>query len=368
MRRTDIQGRSCDSPMRSVTAVLVVALATGCGEQPAGIPAPIRPSLTARIIIPANDSSFAEGQTILFSGVGRAGSIGLGGSSLVWTSDVDGQFGTGSELRWNALTPATHTITLTARDDAGATATASVQIEVMPTPPNRVFADRIDDASGSQVMILYVLPSDGPDGQLDLDGTLSNSVGSFQNWLAGQTGGRTLRMDTFAGELDVVFVRLMADDADVRSSDYGIDVFAPRLRAAGFDRADKIYALYYDGVAPSGGCGVADALESMAVLFLKDLPGDSECSSFGFAESTTAAPAFSERVMFHEILHAAGFVDPTAPNARGGNHVWDSRADVMAVGPGQTFPMVLDANGDDYYGPAVPAGVLNLNVSPFLKP
>jgi len=30
--------------------------------------------------------------------------------------------------------------------------------------------------------------------------------------------------------------------------------------------------------------------------------------------------------------------------------------------------MVLDFRGDDYYGPDVPAGVLNFNVSPFLKP
>ena len=45
------------------------------------------------------------------------------------------------------------------------------------------------------------------------DGTLTQSVKGFQRWLSNRTGGRTLRMDTARGELDITFVRLSKTDA-----------------------------------------------------------------------------------------------------------------------------------------------------------
>jgi hypothetical protein len=58
--------------------------------------------------------------------------------------------------------------------------------------------DQVDDLSGSQVHVLYVLPSDGLDEALDVNGQIATSVSAFQTWLRGQTGGRQLRVDTRA--------------------------------------------------------------------------------------------------------------------------------------------------------------------------
>jgi len=69
-----------------------------------------------------------------------------------------------------------------------------------PTPPSassRSTTDRLDDITGAQVHVVYVLPSDGQDRQLDTNGTLRNTVGSWQTWLSGQTAGRVWRLDTY---------------------------------------------------------------------------------------------------------------------------------------------------------------------------
>ena len=81
----------------------------------------------------------------------------------------------------------------------------------------RATADRPDDVTGPQIHVMYVLPSDGTDRELDTDGTLKNTVESFQTWLAGKTGGRPLRADTFQGSLDITFFQLSRTDEEIAS-------------------------------------------------------------------------------------------------------------------------------------------------------
>lgn len=67
------------------------------------------------------------------------------------------------------------------------------------SPLARSTVDRPDDSPEPQIHVLYVLPSDRGDRELDTNGTLESSVAAFQRWLAGQTGGRVLRLDTSGG-------------------------------------------------------------------------------------------------------------------------------------------------------------------------
>lgn len=86
---------------------------------------------TATITSPSDGSIHIEGASIAFSGSGDdAEDGGLTGSSLVWTSDIDGQIGTGTSFTKKNLSTATHTITLTATDSQGATGQASISITV----------------------------------------------------------------------------------------------------------------------------------------------------------------------------------------------------------------------------------------------
>ena len=54
----------------------------------------------------------------------------LDGTNLVWSSDIAGKLGTGSEIHVTGLASGTHNITLTATNSAGLTTSKSIQIQV----------------------------------------------------------------------------------------------------------------------------------------------------------------------------------------------------------------------------------------------
>jgi Bacterial Ig-like domain (group 2) len=59
----------------------------------------------------------------------------LTGSALVWSSNLDGQLGTGTSVGSGALTIGTHVVTLTATDSEGAAGSATVSFTVFDEPP-----------------------------------------------------------------------------------------------------------------------------------------------------------------------------------------------------------------------------------------
>ena len=77
---------------------------------------------TATITTPTDGSIYTEGDTITFTGFGADAEDGiLTGSSLVWTSSLNDQIGTGTSFTRNDLYAGIHTITLEAIDSDGAT-------------------------------------------------------------------------------------------------------------------------------------------------------------------------------------------------------------------------------------------------------
>jgi PKD repeat protein len=96
------------------------------------IPTPVgNQSPTATITAPTNGSSFVQGTPVQFTGSGQDPEDGaLTGGSLVWTSNVSGQIGTGTSFSTSGLPAGPHTITLKGTDSQGAFGTASVQITI----------------------------------------------------------------------------------------------------------------------------------------------------------------------------------------------------------------------------------------------
>lgn len=95
-------------------------------------PPPPPPSNTApsvSITAPANNATFTTAATISFSGSATDTESGNLTSSLVWTSNVQGQVGTGGSFS-RTLNAGTHTITASATDPGGLTGSASVTITV----------------------------------------------------------------------------------------------------------------------------------------------------------------------------------------------------------------------------------------------
>jgi hypothetical protein len=200
---------------------------------------------------------------------------------------------------------------------------------------------------------MYVLPSDGIDRHYDTDGSIARSIASFQQWLSGQTAGRTLRFDTYQGNPDITFYRLRRDDATIAASGNLVrDQVEAELLAAGFNDAKKIYAVYYDGSSTyscGGGPYPPTLVGSAAVLYLRGTPpGARGCDTNPFT-SSVGSPGYREYSMIHEIMHALGFVASCAPDQVLSGHVGTSPQDLMYAGPLPWQPSILDVNRKNYF-------------------
>ena len=96
-------------------------------------PDPVNNAPTVSITSPADGSTFDSGTTINFAGSASDTEDGDLTASLVWTSDKDGQIGTGGSFS-TTLSDGTHTITAQVTDSGGATASSSISITVGNPP------------------------------------------------------------------------------------------------------------------------------------------------------------------------------------------------------------------------------------------
>jgi len=110
----------------SSVAIADFALTATGGESTNDVP-------TVSITSPADGSTFDSGATILFEGTASDTEDGDLTASLVWTSDIDGQIGTGGSFS-TTLTDDTHTITASVTDSGGKTGSASIGITVGSPP------------------------------------------------------------------------------------------------------------------------------------------------------------------------------------------------------------------------------------------
>lgn len=86
---------------------------------------------TASITSPSNSSQYNSGTSISFTGSGNDAEDGvLSGTYLVWTSNIDGQIGTGANFTKSDLSVGTHTITLFVTDSDNATNSTALSITI----------------------------------------------------------------------------------------------------------------------------------------------------------------------------------------------------------------------------------------------
>src|SRR5262249_33507724 len=81
----------------------------------------------------------------------------------------------------------------------------------------RTTVDQPDEQVGPQIHVVYAIRAGGTDEGLDANGTLNRWVANFNDWLAAQTGGVRLRVDTAGGVADTTFIQLNESDAQIES-------------------------------------------------------------------------------------------------------------------------------------------------------
>ena len=147
---------------------------------------------------------------------------------------------------------------------------------------DRVFGDRPDEAIGPQLHIIYAVPSDRPDAALDTNGTIAAWTATFNDWFAAATGGVRLRVDTFAGQPDVSFLKLPETDAALTAQGaFANDMIFTELRVAGFSDPDKIYAVVEQG-GNNGACGWGGGGRPLGVLYLEAAPSGRSCGTIAW--------------------------------------------------------------------------------------
>jgi uncharacterized protein YjbI with pentapeptide repeats len=143
----------------------------------------------ANITMPPSSTKFQVGTPVAFTGVAVDLENGqLVGSSLSWSSSIDGIFGNGESLSYSGLSVGNHTITLTATDLNNATGTDSIQIEVTTGPVNNApFVTVHSPASGIVVAVGNIVDFDGSAFDVE-DGTLTGSSLSWSSDVDGFLG------------------------------------------------------------------------------------------------------------------------------------------------------------------------------------
>jgi hypothetical protein len=239
--------------------------------------------------------------------------------------------------------------------------------------PGRTSDDRPDEVTGYQVHVNYVLPSDGLDEALDTNGQLATSVAAFTGWLGAQTEGRTLRLDTCGGALDVRFFRMSETEAELKSNGlYLRDAIEAAMEDAGLIHPEKLEAVYYGGDAAGtcgGGAWPPTLIGHVAAMYLKGTfpdPNVPPCASNPVGASAEV-PGYIDFAMLHELLHSLGMVPSCAPHHALSGHTSDDPTDLMYAGPLPWQPSVLDFGRDDYFEAGL-TGCADLSKSVFLEP
>ena len=264
-------------------------------------------------------------------------------------------------------------------------------LDPLKSPTKRSVKDLPDDdTKNKQFHILYVLPKDGEDQNMDTNGRIATSISALQNWICNQTGGQYFRFDTYQGNLDITYVKLPLSDSEVivakdlkekrkylsdnslREEPIMLEV-GSRLISLGFRPTNKIYLVFYGGTGPKDKCGQSPINSPFAFAYLRpSLPGGGDCGLDSWT-SDYLNPQEYDFTIGHELLHAIGFIPGCSPH-QAGFHVIDKNSDIMfgieddpqnrdSIKGSQT---VLDFNRDDYYGSNIP-GCPDLKKSAFLS-
>lgn len=254
------------------------------------------------------------------------------------------------------------------------------------------YYDRPDDFPGLyQFHVLYVVTEDFKYTTRDLDNSIKEETKLVNEWFSSQTNGKTLRLDTYQGQLDITFIILPLTETELFSytaQNYG--KFDPTFHGLIYlhyaledwlEKANgispflfpgKIYITFSES-SLAYVCGDGPVNGSRIVGLYPNaynLRDQNDCSAFLGARKQDQRGVW-ENILAHEMIHALGFPSSCASNLDEDKvHINDSvnKNDIMGTDLGiYDQNPVLDPNHNDYYlmnSPSCP----DLSQSPFLSP
>jgi hypothetical protein len=142
---------------------------------------------TATITAPAAGASVTQGTAVAFAGTGSDPEDGtLTGTSLTWTSSLNGTIGTGTSFSVSNLSVGSHVITLSAKDAQGLTTTATRSITVAAAPVNqKPVSTIVTPLAGSSTVVGTPITFTGT----GVDPEQGNLTGNSLIWTSNYNGG-----------------------------------------------------------------------------------------------------------------------------------------------------------------------------------
>ncbi len=196
--------------------LLCAGALVGCsdsGGDPVGvIPGDNMPPLVS-IASPGNGSRFDEGEPVPFQGSAIDTEDGvLPGKDLVWSSDKDGEFATGTNPNVTTLNPGGHLVTLTATDSGGESGTSTITVIIDPLPSEppvvAILRPEADDTFSQGIEVTFQGSATDPDGT-----DLAESAFVWSSDLDGQFGvGRLVAANTLSVGDHLVTLRVTDSD------------------------------------------------------------------------------------------------------------------------------------------------------------
>jgi len=223
------------------------------------------------------------------------------------------------------------------------------------TALERSSVDRPDDQSGPQIKVIYALPKDGIDRELDTNGTIEELAWRVRDYQASKAEGLSMRMDTYQNQLDTGFIRLSKSGSELAAQqNYIANTINEELHKNGYtDSADKIHWVLYDG-PPS--TSVDGLLLCGAASRPPTVPGNVAMININHPACSVseAGGPFSWLYLAstHEIKHAMGHVSDSSPRYDGTYHSTDP-TDIMYGKAQSTLAaakaLLFDPGRDDYW-------------------
>ena len=177
---------------------------------------------------PASGSSVTAGTSVTFTGSATDPEDGaLTGMALRWSSNRDGALGTGSPFSTAGLSAGQHTITLSATDSGGRTASASVTLSVTMTTMNVPPIARLTGPSAGQAT--QTLTFDASSSS-DADGTITSYRFDFGDGSPATTSSTPTGSRAFAAPGTYTVTVTVTDDRGAMASATLVVTIVPFVR------------------------------------------------------------------------------------------------------------------------------------------
>lgn len=197
------------------------------------------------ITSPANNTTVDSGATIMFFATATDPEDGtLSGGSVVWSSSLMGQFGTGTSFATPAKTVGTHTVTATATDSHGLSTSAQITL-IIRRPANNPPSIRITSPADGTVVDSGATVTFSANASDPEDGPLSGNAVTWSSSLVGFFGTGTL-FDKVAQTIGTHTITATANDAKGLSTSSSVTLTIRR-------RTSTTYSLALGGAGTGNG-------------------------------------------------------------------------------------------------------------------